>query len=773
MSKKGERSDFMYSAPVRTPAHRAWLLPAGTLFFACGILLGKTATGPFPALVGLGLSLLAFFLSRNAARSGAVLAIALTLGAAWGWQAHHPPIPEEGVYLVRGVVCDEIRQREDGQVQTVLTAVALNGTPQPDAYWTFYLDEGTTAPPDWLKPGAAVTLSGRAYLPSGQENPGGFDFHTYLLQQNIRFGLFGCDALAQAEPVFTLKGLAAQIRWKLSTGLMDVMGEESGAYAAAMLLGTQAFIPSDDRAAFQDLGIAHILSISGYHVGVLICMMSALLKPMALPRRTALLLKSLLLSAYCLLTGMNAPAIRAAGLLILREILRLKHIRPMPLPLLSGMALLQLLCNPTLITSPSFHLSYSAMFGLMMISPRLTALHTFRRKSLQWLWETFCISASVQLGILWPQLYWFGELPLLSIFLNLGVTLLSGILIALYWVTLFVLKIPGAAALMGGVSAAATTVLLQVIRNIASFDFTTLWCRQADGVALLGWGLLLFFSTSLVTDFLARRRIPMLLTGLLLFLTLLIPLPEDSSIIQLSVGNGDAAVLQDRSITVVIDTGEDGQALASYLHQRRQTVEILLITHLHKDHAGGVAALLAQNIPVQVCYLPADAQTPYIEEEVLPLLAALASQGTEFRYLKRGDVIPLPTGALRVLWPLPGHASPLHSANDVCLTFQAEVSGVTMLCTGDLSSLYEMYAAVPSDILKVAHHGSRDATSPAFLSAVDPQLLLLSNSNQRRTQRIQEMAGPIPVYATGTCGAITIELLGDGVYTLSPFIAAF
>ncbi len=758
----------MVSAPVSTPAHRAWLLPAGTLFWALGILMGRLADGPLPALLGLGLALAAFFLSHGKARSAAVLAIALTLGATWGWHAWHPSMPAEGEYAVRGVICDEVLLREDGQVQTVLTAVTLDGVKQPDAYWTYYLDEEETAPPEWLRPGAAVEVTGRIYHPSGQQNPGGFDFHGYLLQRGIRFGLYGGEGLAQGAPVFSLKGLAAMVRWNLSLGLMEVMGEETGAYAAAMLLGAQDFIPRVDRAAFQELGIAHILSVSGYHVGVLIFMMVTALRPLPCSRPFRILLEGLFLFSYCLLTGMSSPAVRAAGLLLLREILRLKHTRPLPLHVLAGTALLQLVFNPTLITSPAFQLSYSAMFGLLMIAPRLTGLCAFHSKGLQQLWEAFCLSLAAQLGILWPQLYWFGELPMLSLLLNLSVAALFGTLMALYWVTLFFLGVPVLAQALGAFSAAATAVLLEIIRDIAAFEYTTLWTRQADAVVFIGWGLMLFFSSSLPPDWLKPRRKQMLFAGFLLVLTILLPLPlAESSCTQLSVGNADAAVLQDRNLTAVIDTGEDGQALAVYLHQRRQTVEMLFVTHLHSDHAGGIAALLAHGIPVEVCFLPADAEDSYIENEVLPLLDELAARGTEIRYLQRGDVIPLPTGALRVLWPVPGHAGALHSANDVCLVFQAEVSGVTMLYTGDLTSLYEMYSAVPSDILKIAHHGSMDATSPEFLSAADPQLLLLSNSNESRTRRIREMAGEVPLYVTEQDGAVTIRFLGDGAFEVN------
>ena len=72
-------------------------------------------------------------------------------------------------------VVQEVHWEAGGQVQTVLTDVTLNGTRQPDAYWTWYLDEEEVLP-DWLQPGAHVQMTAEVYHPQGRTNPGGFDF---------------------------------------------------------------------------------------------------------------------------------------------------------------------------------------------------------------------------------------------------------------------------------------------------------------------------------------------------------------------------------------------------------------------------------------------------------------------------------------------------------------------------------------------------------------------------------------------------------------------
>ncbi len=742
-----------------------WLLPWGTLLLMCGIWLGRRLDSMLPAALGLALCLAAVGICPRL-RLGTLAVTAVVVGAMMGQAAYHPAMPDEGDYSVCGTISREVSLGDKGQVQTVLSSVTLDGKDWPDAYWTYYPPDGEM--PDWLTPGARVQMTARVYHPSGNENPGGFNFAEYLFQRGVRFGIYGAADLHPAEAVFSLRGGAARIRHDLTEALMAVMGEESGAYAAAMLLGNQDFIPEDERQALRDLGIAHVLSVSGFHTGVLVMLLSLLMKPLPIPRTGKMLLTGMLLLGYCLLTGESAPVVRAAGLLLLREYVRIRNRQALPLHLLCASAIGQLALNPTLLTGPSFQLSYGAMLGIIAIAPALKRLRTFESSVFRRLWEGVCVSLAAQIGVLAPQLYWFGELPLLGLLVNPLAAGLFGELILLYWATLVCLPVPGLAEGMGALAAGATEDMLRLVRWMAG-GAVTLWTRQADLLTLAGWVMLIVFSIRFLPEKWAAFRRKMLVLAAVLTALILLPVPEwGSDYLQLSVGNEDAAVLQDRDLTVVIDTGEDGAALASYLHQRRQTVEVLIITHLHMDHAGGVAALLSQGIPVETCYLPSGAALPQIDEEALPLLAELAQTGTVFVPLSRGDEIKLPSGRLKVLWPLENRAGPLHDANDVSLVLHAEVAGVSLLLTGDQSGTYEQYAVLPADVLKVAHHGSKNATSPSFLTAAAPQMLLLSNKDEARTWRMEDLAGEVPLYVTDG-GAIRITFLGAGEFSVEKF----
>ena len=734
-------------------------MPLSALALMAGILLGRASD---EALLGAALLAAAAMLaavSRGRERRAAFLLAVMAVGFLRGCAAYHPDLPREGTCTVTGVVADEVRFRDYGHARTVLRRVTLDGEPiAGGAYWTGYSD----ALPESLVPGASVSFTARVYQPDERDNPGGFDFQEYLLQRNITVGVYGMDDVLVTGSRFTLSGWAARARHSLSEGLARVMGEEAGGYAAAMLLGNRELIPSEDRAAFSRLGIAHILSVSGYHVGVLAGLLSMLFRRLRLRQGLRTAVTALILAAYCLLTGMNAPVVRASVLVVLYQMGRLQHRQNIGLHLLSASAVMMLLISPAQLTGASFQLSYAAMLGLLLVLPALERLPFVRKRKCKRLCRAVCAAFAAQVGILLPQVYWFQELPLLALPLNVVILAGAGLLMSLYWLVLALLALQPVAAVVGVLAGAITEGLLSVIRALGGVDGISLWVRQANGLTLIAWVALMATMSILWTW---RRSLPALLSTMLMVLSL-IPWPyAGASYMQFSVGNADAALLRDRNMVVVVDAGEDGEALATYLKQQRLSVDLLVLTHLHSDHAGGIRALLDNRIPVAEVAVPEGAMDAAIDPEMVSLLYELLDTGAALRVLARGDTVGLPDGVMTVVWPEPGKVRAGMDANLHSLVMHVELRGTTMLLTGDLDGDYERYAAVPADILKVAHHGSSASTSEAFLEAVNPQTLILSCGDDARQQAMEQRRGDIQLYGTQEHGAIMIEFADNG-YTV-------
>lgn len=751
-----------------TKRQRAWLLPPMAACMALGVLLGRVSASVLYGLAGCLAGVLACLLLRGRFRFVAVLALTVAIGCTAGYLSWHPSLPPEDDYTVTGIVSDEIRTGSGDQIKTVLTDVTLNGDPFPaGAWWSFYAEEV----PEGLTPGKQVSFSASLYHPSGATNPDGYDFREDMLRRGITVGIYGRSELTVSEPDhFSLRGWTAALRHRLSDSLIQRMGEEAGGYAATMLLGMRSMIPSEDRAAFSRLGIAHILSVSGFHTGILVAALALLFRLLRVPQKIRLILYAVLLGFYCLLCGLSQPVIRASLLLLAVLCGRLLK-RPRPgLHMLSAVFILMLLISPVQLTGVSFQLTFGAVLGLTLVTPYLSSLlhpkHTVTRR----LVSVFTGTLGAQIGILLPELYWFQELPLTAILINIPVLLTGTGMIALYWLVLLFLPVPGVNTFLASVASALTSFFVSLIRWMGSASWVTLWTHASTWLTAVGVILLII---ALCCLFRFRPRLRALLSGVAVILIAVSLLPEKhdtTEYIQFETGSADAAVLWDRDRVIVFDTGYNDGVLSDWLHRRRLTPDAVILTHLHADHVFGLMDLAEDGIPIRVCYLPAGAFLSGIHEDVLALTDSLQASGTKFRYLTKGDTLPLPSGSLTVLWPEEGKIRPGQDANVYPLVCRLELNGSSLLQAADLDGTYEMYAAAPSDLLKVAHHGSVSSTSEAFLKAVAPKVLLLSTGNQARLESMEKRAGDIPLYSTRIHGAITVRF-EDHAFTVTPYLS--
>ncbi len=728
-----------------------------------GILAGTMSPSWAGGAVGLCLCLPALLLLRGKWRAAALLALTLCAGSLLGWHAEHPALPEKGMHLVTGIIADEVLPGNRTQYRTTLRHLTIDGAPYAQGgYWTFYTDEL----PQGLEPGAAVRLQARVYAPQGAANPGGYDFRAYLLQRGVTVGLYGLQDLELLPPRLSLWGTAASIRHRLSARLMAVMGEEAGSYAAAMLLGSRALMPEEDREAFRQLGIGHILSVSGFHVGVLAGALMLLLRLCRVRPKLRFACLTAALAAYAVLTGMNAPVTRASLMYLMAEWGRLKGRERHPLPLMCFSAMLILLFSPAQLGSVSFQLTYCAMLGLTLIAPTLRQSLPGRTAAGRFLRDRAAAALGVQLGILLPQLYWYQEVPLAGLALNVLVLSLANVLLGGYWLVLLVMYLPDAGSWLGALAGRATLLLRQAVQYLAGRDWFTLWTPQATLLTALGCAGL-FLSLCCLTDIKkVRRAVLSLLSALVVGLSLVPPAHRGTEYIQLSVGNADCAVLWDEDRVWVIDAGEDGRALATYLRQRRLSVDTLAVTHLHMDHLGGVRDLISSGIPIRRLLLPVDAERALLDADAMEVYRQALACAQETVRVSRGDVFPLPHGSVTVLWPEKGRVRPGQDANNMSMACLIEEYGATLLATGDLTGAFERYAAVPADLLKVAHHGSSSSTTDAFLRIVQPEAAILSGNDDQRLQAVQARLGSCRLFATQRDGAVTVAFGPEG-YTIS------
>lgn len=206
------------------------------------------------------------------------------------------------------------------------------------------------------------------------------------------------------------------------------------------------------------------------------------------------------------------------------------------------------------------------------------------------------------------------------------------------------------------------------------------------------------------------------------------------------VGQGDAILIHRGFFQVLIDSSQDDRVLdclGRFLPFWDRDLEVVIITHYHRDHVGGLESVLA--IYHVQTLLTAEPPPGFSEKTptLMTQLAAALEQGTDWKRPFLGQTIRFDSSlvpmTLEVLQALPGknQADEKWLENDRSIVTLLTVGGVKALFTGDLEAAGERLLVAsgqlsPVDILKVGHHGSKTSTTPDLLERIRPKVAIIS-----------------------------------------------
>ncbi len=243
----------------------------------------------------------------------------------------------------------------------------------------------------------------------------------------------------------------------------------------------------------------------------------------------------------------------------------------------------------------------------------------------------------------------------------------------------------------------------------------------------------------------------------------------------INVKEGESFLIQAEDGNVLIDTGSllSGYSLEGFLRKNGVSkIKYLIITHPHPDHASGIFFILPE---FQIERIYDNGQALNEDNDIERWYRILVRGNKNYRALKKGDRLKLGDASLDVLWPAePGSASYNENSLLIKLAFKNNFS---CLFTGDIDSgvekeLLKKGLDLKADILKVSHHGYKDATSQEFLDAVLPESAIISAGPK-------DKLGPpspsvlgllnkrnIKIYRTDIDGSIVITVDAGGRYSI-------
>lgn len=273
------------------------------------------------------------------------------------------------------------------------------------------------------------------------KNPYQFNYKSYLEKQGIygQFFLKRSSYTYKISSELSIYKIADNIREKVEQSLLmnGFKGEEL-AVIKALVLGQRRDVSKRLLDEYTNAGAIHILAVSGLHVGIILLIISMLLKPLEKIKygvyfKTILII--IILWCFAIIAGLSASVVRAVTMFTAVAIgMSFKRKTFVLHSLITSMFVL-LLVKPLFVFDVGFQLSYLAVFSIVTVQPKLYQIWKPKWKYFDKIWQLFTVSLAAQIGVLPISLYYFHQFPGLFMLSNLviipfiGIILIGGILV--------------------------------------------------------------------------------------------------------------------------------------------------------------------------------------------------------------------------------------------------------------------------------------------------------------------------------------------------------
>lgn len=605
--------------------------------------------------------------------------------------------------------------------------------------------------------GRKINVYGELKKPQGLDNPGCFNYRTYLYGRGIRF-TYNAKYL---EYIDDKDSSLVELYWKYRRSILRIREEfiknfdkETAGFIKGIVFGDKSEIDPDTLNEFNANSTGHILAVSGLHVGFLFALLRLLTRKRKTKGIAAII--CIVIMIYGEMTSWSPSTIRAVLVICIGMFSRYVGRDVDILSSVSCAALIIIIRNPYTMFNSGFQMSFLALLGITFISEPLS----------HYVGEYLSSLIAIQLAVAPMIAYTFMSFNISAIIINIPIVFLASLLVPICIICIILLIIVGAIPEIG----------IRVISNLTDFiirlnsllNFDGLFVKDVSGISiimLITYYICLFLICSewmrirlLRQDKDAIKKavvsliVPILCVGLATFNHF-----TNDEIVFVNVGQGDCVHIRAGGNNILIDGGGNAyvnigeRTLRPYLlHNKVNEIDLALYTHQHTDHYKGLEEL----------------------NEIFSIGGILQTETTDKVQVAENVVV-------EAIWPLQGHSSmrDMDDENENNTVYIVHYDDIKIMVTGDLTEEDELKMVdryrgadvLKCDVLKVAHHGSKTSTSEAFLDAVNPEIAVIQvganntygHPHQEVLDRLNERG--IKTYRTDLNGAVGIDIRKSGI----------
>ncbi len=619
--------------------------------------------------------------------------------------------------------------------------------------------------------GKKISLCGTVSLFDTSHNPGNFDQQMYYAKQDIYASVWCNEVIEISGETDWLRDGLYRLKTQWTEQIKKTMGEEKGGILCAMLFADKSSMDADIRELYQKSGIGHVLAISGLHISFIGIGIYHLLRKTGLSYMISGIAGVVLLSLYVIMIGFSVSVLRAFVMLLFKIGADMSGRVYDIVTALAVAAMITVAYQPLYVQDAGFLLSYGAILGIVWVGPALKK--GFPTKKV-WL-DGWYASIGIQI-ILFPILLWFYyEVPTYAFFLNLFVIPLMswvlglgifGTLLGMFWKNGGWVLLKGCSALLSifeiGSQMTSQLPLSRIIFGRPTVYSMVLYYTIL-GVLILG-----------IEKFKKKKKLIGVLYGIAFF-CITFHSNGKLQITMLDVGQGDGIYIEGPTGTdYFIDGGSsDVEAVGRYRIEPClksfgvRSLEYVFISHGDSDHYSGIKEMLERQIygvKIKNLVLPVH----FRENNALIELAEVAIKYHTNVCIMNAEQTITEEG-LQITCIQPDKSEEPMGDNAGSMVLEIIYEDFSMLMTGDVEGkgeevLMQKLKGKKYDILKVAHHGSKNSTSEGFLQMIQPQIAWISAEKENRyghpheevIERLKKIG--CKIQRTDEDGAITLRI---------------
>ncbi|KAF0151310.1 MAG: competence protein ComEC [Ignavibacteria bacterium] len=581
--------------------------------------------------------------------------------------------------------------------------------------------------------------------PKNARNPFEFDYEKYLSDRGISMlaTAYKANNIEVIDKSYSwFNNSVFEIRKNLDNKITQLHNETTRGLLRGLILADRSGIDYYTNVDFMNAGVVHVLSVSGLHVGYIVLIFLFLFNRFNIYWRAGLTI--ICLFVYMVITGSEAPVFRSTVMAAIILAVPFLGRDTNGYNTLSIAALIILLLNPLELFNPSFQLSFSAILALIMLFPiiknyvdGLNISNLFLKYFLMFLGSTLI----AQIGTLPFTLVYFGNISITSLAANFIVIPLSGVIVGLGFVSLALSSVSiWAAEIYSTCNEFLTYLLFYTVKFFGNPDYSIISIRQ-----FTLYDSILFYLTFGILfglwKYFRGSKAKIAFTALVISLfSVSIRLDNEEllsknklNVISIDVGQGDSfLIVFPNGKTALIDAGEatkhfdNGKRVILPLIEKLgiDKIDFAFISHVDSDHYMGILELIKKK-KIAVLYKP--------------FLDTTKQNDVDFEKILKRNQIPIKYYADESMsignakmYFLANKKQIIRSANDRSGVIKLVYGKNSILFTGDVGTQVEKDLVMKygsflrTDVLKVAHHGSKTSSSWHFLSMVNPDYALIS-----------------------------------------------